>query len=363
VEKRKSRSLRKPRAPAEDTGGAATLQEFVVMEGVGLMQGVAVASKLNLAEDGVAETPVEEVAAPPVDAVVRTPQEKVAAAPAARAAAANGDASPGGPPRQIGTVDAISHEVISGWAWNPLKPEESVVVEIYDGNDLLIRVRAENFRKDLRNAGIGTGKYGFTVPQPSLLLPLAQHRIAVRRALDGVDLPGSPKWLLRPEAGFDFALTQFLESAALASAAVAQRPEDVDSQLALTLRVLNHLLNVRNTLNDNMALLGDVRLQDLLHEAEVTDWTRELIAKVETDFAPLQFDAAAAPLVSIVIPVYNKFRTTYNCLRSILDNLPNCSFEVIVVDDCSRDETLFAGFIVSGAIQVLRNPKNLGFVG
>jgi GT2 family glycosyltransferase len=270
--------------------------------------------------------------------------------------------APNVPPSQIGTVDVISHGRISGWAWNPLNPEESVVVEIYDGDDLLIRIRAENFRADLRNAGIGTGKYGFTVPNPSLLLPLAQHRIAVRRAADGVDLPGSPKWLLRPEAGFDFSLIRFLESAASASAAVAHRPDDLDQQVALTLRVLNRLLNVRNSLNDNTALLSDPRLQDLLHEAEVSDWTRELIAKVETEFAPLQFENVVNPLVSIVIPVYNKFRTTYNCLKSILDNLPKSSFEIIIVDDCSKDETLFAGFVVSGAVQLIRNTKNQGFV-
>lgn len=265
-------------------------------------------------------------------------------------------------PKPSGNVDVISHEAISGWAWNPLDPEESVVVDIYDGSDLLIRVRAERFREDLRNAGIGTGKYGFFVPNPSALLPLARHRVAVKRAVDGVDLPGSPQWMLRPEVGFDFSLIQFLESAASASASVARWPEDLDQQVTLTLRVLNQLLNVRNSLNENRPLLSDPRLQDLLHEAEVSDWTRELIAKVEADFAPIHFQNVDHPLVSIVIPVYNKFRTTYNCLKSISENPPKSSFEIIVVDDCSRDETLLAGFVLSGAVQFIRNSKNQGFV-
>ena len=266
------------------------------------------------------------------------------------------------PSQSIGNVDVISYESIAGWAWNPLDPAESVLVDVYDGNNLLIRVRADMLRGDLRDAGIGTGRYGFSIPHPSVLLPLARHHVAVRRAMDGVDLSGSPQWVLRPEAGLDYSLTRFLESAAAASASVARSPEELDPQLTLTLHILNQLLNARHSLHEGRPLLSDPRLQDLLHEAEVSDWTRELIAKVETECPPIHFDTIADPLVSIVIPVYNKFRTTYNCLKSISENLPKASFEIIIVDDCSRDETLFAGFVFSGAVQVIRNIKNQGFV-
>lgn len=261
-----------------------------------------------------------------------------------------------------GHVDIISEETIAGWAWNPLKPEEAVSVEIYDGSELLIRLRADLYRGDLRDAGIGTGNYGFSIPNPSALLPLARHQVSVRRAVDGVDLPGSPQWLLRPEAGFDFSLTQLLDAAAAASANVARSPEDLDQPVTLTLNVLNQLLNARNSLAENRPLLSDPRLQDLLHEADVSDWTRELLAKIEAEFAPLHFEEVDEPLVSIVIPVYNKFRTTYNCLKSIAANPPKASFEIIIVDDCSRDETLFAGFVISGAVRFIRNLKNQGFV-
>ena len=265
-------------------------------------------------------------------------------------------------PKPSGHVDVISHETISGWAWNPLDPEESVALEIYDGSELLIRTRADIYRGDLRDAGIGSGKHGFTIPNPSVLLPLARHQIAVRRAADGVDLPGSPKWLLRPEAGFDLSLAKFFYSAASASANVARRPEDLDEPLTLTLRVLDQLLNVRNSLHAEGSPPSGAGLQGFLVAAQPSDRTRELITKVETEFTPIRFKAVENPLVSIVIPVYNEFRTTYNCLKSIAENLPKCGFEIIIVDDGSSDESLFAGFVMSGAVRLIRNSKNEGFL-
>ncbi len=263
----------------------------------------------------------------------------------------------------FGSVDLMSRDNISGWAWNPLKPEESVLVDIYDGGNLLIRVRADLFRGDLLNAGIGTGRYGFSVPNPSGLLPHARHQIAVRRAMDGVDLPGSPQWFLRPEGGLDASALAFLEAAIAANTGLARRPEDLDRQLTVTLRVLNQLLTARNVLNGNAPLITDARLRDLLQEARVSDWIRELIKKLHAEYAPLHFADVESPLVSIVIPVYNRFEITYDCLKSIAQHAPKCSIEIIIVDDCSHDATLFAGFVLSGAVKIVRNSKNQGYVG
>jgi O-antigen biosynthesis protein len=273
--------------------------------------------------------------------------------------AAESASSTGGLP---GCVDIISHEEIVGWAWNPLDPDECVIVEIFDGRDLLVRVRADVYREDVHTAGIGSGRYGFVVRNPAGLLPLACHRISVRRAADGVDLNGSPQWLLRSGAGCDSSLTQFLDAAASATTSVARAPQDLDQQLTLTLRVLNQLLNARASLNEDRPPLSDPRLQDLLRGAEVSDWTRELLLRIQSEFTPLHFERADEPLVTIVIPAYNKFRTTYNCLRSIAENPPKASFEIVVVDDGSRDETLFGSLLVSGGAKFIRNTKNEGFI-
>ena len=69
-----------------------------------------------------------------------------------------------------------------------------------------------------------------------------------------------------------------------------------------------------------------------------------------------------APLVSIVIPVYNKVDYTVACLRSLAQHAGTATFEVIVVDDASSDATA-ERLARIGGIQVIRNTQNLGFVG
>lgn len=44
--------------------------------------------------------------------------------------------------------------------------------------------------------------------------------------------------------------------------------------------------------------------------------------------------------VSIVVASYNTAQLTLNCLRSVIDNTKRVSFEIILVDDCSPDDTV-----------------------
>jgi GT2 family glycosyltransferase/glycosyltransferase involved in cell wall biosynthesis len=77
---------------------------------------------------------------------------------------------------------------------------------------------------------------------------------------------------------------------------------------------------------------------------------------------PFNFPYSPSPVVSVIIPVYNKSNYTYACLYSIYENRPAVDFEVIVVDDCSTDDTQDTLKVIGG-IQVVRNVVNLGFAG
>jgi len=74
----------------------------------------------------------------------------------------------------------------------------------------------------------------------------------------------------------------------------------------------------------------------------------------------LAFPAFADPVVSIVIPTYNKAEYLYQCLESIVAHT-DLPFEVIIADDASRDATPRLLEKVQHAT-LLRNEANLDFI-
>ncbi|MCQ5131141.1 glycosyltransferase [Butyricicoccus faecihominis] len=84
-------------------------------------------------------------------------------------------------------------------------------------------------------------------------------------------------------------------------------------------------------------------------------------AKSVKDYERLAVPQWENPTVSIVIPVYNQFDFTYACIKSILANSGEVSYEIIVADDCSTDLTEKIEEIISG-LRVIRNQENLRFL-
>lgn len=72
-------------------------------------------------------------------------------------------------------------------------------------------------------------------------------------------------------------------------------------------------------------------------------------------------NGAAVFTCSIVIPVWNKVKLTAQCLQALAGATTDVSYEVIVVDNGSTDET--AEFLkqLQGDVHIIRNEENLGF--
>jgi GT2 family glycosyltransferase len=83
--------------------------------------------------------------------------------------------------------------------------------------------------------------------------------------------------------------------------------------------------------------------------------------KKRRDYPLLNFPVYERPVASVIVPAHNKFEVTYLCLCSLLFAYNDASFEVIVVDDGSSDETLDIDRFAKG-IRVLRHEKAEGFV-
>lgn len=263
----------------------------------------------------------------------------------------------------FGMLDELSFTQISGWVWNPEDPDESVMVEILDGDVQLAVLKADLYRQDLHRLGMGNGRHGFWFNFSGTILPMARHMIRVRRLADGVDLRRSP-WLLEREGGaLDVSNQSHIAAVFQAEADTARNAKALDSALAFAVDQLGVLLSAqrRLALPRTNSDLGE--LAHLIDVLAPSVWVSAAGQSMAVRYPPLLLPTSTQPLVSVVIPVYGKFQLTYDCLKSIAENPPELPFEVIVVDDCSNDETMIASLVFGGTVRVLRNERNLGFVG
>jgi|GEM_PF-1472642 len=65
--------------------------------------------------------------------------------------------------RLRGTLDGfVPAQGVYGWAWDPEYPDNTVTVYLFDEQGFLGEVPADQFRQDVKEAGFGSGQYGFS---------------------------------------------------------------------------------------------------------------------------------------------------------------------------------------------------------
>lgn len=105
-------------------------------------------------------------------------------------------------------------------------------------------------------------------------------------------------------------------------------------------------------------LLGIKVCKKVMPNIQVTDLRNAVKVKHREKLVFPKFDN---PVVSIIIPVYNQYEYTRQCLKSILISEDLTPYEVIIADDNSTDETKNIRRYVSN-IKVSRNETNLGYI-
>ncbi len=83
--------------------------------------------------------------------------------------------------------------------------------------------------------------------------------------------------------------------------------------------------------------------------------------QVAENYQALSIQSSTKPVVSVIVPVYNHFKHTYHCLESLARLADKTPFEVLVIDDCSTDETPQSIQSISG-ISYHRQAENGGFI-
>jgi len=88
-----------------------------------------------------------------------------------------------------GRVEQVLDGTVRGWAWKPAAPHERVSVRVTLDNEEAGGGVASLARRSLAEAGMGDGRYGFSLPLPAALAAPRRHILRVEA--DGVALPAA----------------------------------------------------------------------------------------------------------------------------------------------------------------------------
>ncbi|HZB91683.1 MAG TPA: glycosyltransferase family 2 protein, partial [Stellaceae bacterium] len=292
-----------------------------------------------------------------------------------------------------GELEGVVEGKAVGWAQNWQLADEDPVVDILAEGHIVASGRAYVV------AGEETRR--FALPLPEFLLDGKEHLLTATVGPRQATLAGSPlRFRLRVVADeIDFASARRRLDANLTAiegvetrlheiAGLARRSAQFNQLAADTLQDIRRMLGgFDHKLAEIGALIDALRVDEIALppllleqlEAAAADLAQTagevgmigrlaqpeppvpLLDEVTRRFPPLEFARPAAPRVSIVIPVHNKFFYTYQCLASLLRHPPHAPVEIVLVDDASTDETVLAPHLLPG-VTVVRNAANAGFL-
>jgi GT2 family glycosyltransferase/glycosyltransferase involved in cell wall biosynthesis len=254
-------------------------------------------------------------------------------------------------------VDFADWTGVKGWSWDPAAPHRRVALDLLDGETVLATVTASEYRPDLEEFGIGDGRHGFSITFNASLLPYARHELHLRPVGSMSELPPFPLLLTRDGVGLDPSV-EFLLGNIAAEVERAENAEQLSPILSMLVGFLDGALARYFEIAEDAAASPT----DLLNPLEFAPQLRTLVESVQWSYPVLALGGDRDPMVSIIIPVFNKFDLTYACIKSIIECGAELPIEIIVVDDCSRDETLLASFAFGKGIRLVRNAVNGGFI-
>ncbi|MCF0063854.1 T9SS C-terminal target domain-containing protein, partial [Dyadobacter sp. LJ419] len=92
-----------------------------------------------------------------------------------------------------GSLEIADCNTLKGWAMDRNKPDSAFTLELLEGTTVRATVVANLYREDLKNAGTGTGNYGFEIPVPNSLKTGKPVQLSIRVKGTTYILPGSIK--------------------------------------------------------------------------------------------------------------------------------------------------------------------------
>jgi glycosyltransferase involved in cell wall biosynthesis len=228
-----------------------------------------------------------------------------------------------------GTLDRVSRDGwVSGWCWYPERPDEHVALSVLVDDVAVGSVRADAFRQDLQQAGIGDGTHGFSYALP-------YRALADKGRLTVTVL----------ERGTDRRLGDPITMRIGRLSAAEERIEALERELRLLRGRLEELQAAADARADERAaraLFGTVAafFSDLASGVVTADGTGFGVAglaatlrEVTSCHAPVLLAQPTQPLATVCVPATAGFDMLYGCLAALHAAGVDTAAEIVVVDD------------------------------
>jgi glycosyltransferase involved in cell wall biosynthesis len=99
---------------------------------------------------------------------------------------------PGAKRELQGRIERATSTMIAGWAWDPQTPDDSIRLELLDGEKRVSMTIADTYRRELVELGCGDGRHGFDIRLQDGLLLEGRHVLTLRCSETGATMPGPP---------------------------------------------------------------------------------------------------------------------------------------------------------------------------
>lgn len=253
---------------------------------------------------------------------------------------------------------------ISGWAADFACPDEPVRLLIKAGNQILGEGLADLYRENLKDAGIGNGSHGFSIP---IVVPFESGttlELTMVEASTGVPVDAEHFNVIcrNPDFFDDIELDRkSVYSTAPTSKSSREKPRrklsPIEKKITRPYRIIRKKIRRFMPVSTQTVIAQPVTtpLNKSIHAGLVAGQA------IANEWPSLVLPVADKPTMSVIIPVHNQFRLTYQCLASIILAADQTEFEVILIDDCSTDETIHIESCVANLVTI-RNEKNMGFL-
>lgn len=247
----------------------------------------------------------------------------------------------------IGHIDRADANVVAGWAWDDADPARRVVLEFCDGADVITEIRADLFRQDLAVAGIGDGRYAFSLSLPPRLLSGPVHLLHVRFKETGAALRRSPQRVYPTQAGLDPEFQSWLARQVDNCVSAAVEPRDLMPFITLFANGLSRLLSAEARLLD---LTGSAPVATLDREA-LPARLKQALERSLRQCPPLHVPVYRQPRLSIIIAGSAQFAVNHGCIASIVASPGLRDYEIIFVDVTGTSDMALAPFMIGGGIR------------